>query len=255
MTRTRLGAAREPPEQPLVDRVDVARRRRHEEPVVAEAGDGPVVEDDSRVVEHGAIPHTADAQVAEPVRVQPVEEVARVRALQLQLAERADVDDPCCLVNGRAFSGDIAVVKRPLPVAHVGERGPERDVAIVHRGAANARHVRAGERGEGHRLERRSGGRRAGRGGARAGDLGVEAGGHPVAHLALARTHRDRAVALQGLEGVEALLVALVQLLDGHDLTHADELLAAAGGLQRLRGRERGDGRIHRGAVGGELDR
>ena len=90
--------------------------------------------------------------------------------------------------------------------------------------------MRAGERGQRHRLERRAGGRQAGRRGRAAGDAGVDPRRQAVAHLALARAHRDRAVALHQLEARRTLPSApCCELLDRDVLAHAHELFAAAG--------------------------
>ncbi len=72
----------------------------HEEPIATEAGDGAVVEDDAGLVGHRAVADAPGAQVAEPVRVQPVEIRPGVRAADVELAERGDVDEADTLADG-----------------------------------------------------------------------------------------------------------------------------------------------------------
>ena len=55
----------------------------------------------------------------------------------------------------------------------------------------------------------------------------MDLGRQRPAHLALARAHEDRAVALERLDVGEALRDALLELLDGDVLAEADEPLAS----------------------------
>ncbi|MCI0346362.1 MAG: hypothetical protein L0221_13115 [Chloroflexi bacterium] len=135
---------RQPPAEPGIDWLEIARARGDEESRFAETGHRAVVEDDAAVVEHGAIPHPPDSQIAESVRVQPIEELAGVAAANVELAEGADVDQANALADRPALAVDVAVVERPLPVAHVHPDRASIGVAIVEGRAPYRAQVRPG---------------------------------------------------------------------------------------------------------------
>ena len=55
-------------------------------------GDHAIVDDDSRLIEHDAVPGHADLQIGEAGRVHPLEEFGGVGAVNLHLAERTHID-------------------------------------------------------------------------------------------------------------------------------------------------------------------
>ena len=69
----------QPPAQPTVDRIQAAGAGRDEEPVVTKARDRAVVQDDPGIVGHRPVADPAHLEVAEPVRMEPVEKGSRRR--------------------------------------------------------------------------------------------------------------------------------------------------------------------------------
>ncbi len=219
----------QPPAQPAVDGVEAARSGGDQVAVVAEPRDRPVIEDDPGVIGHRAVADPPDAQVAEPVRVEPVEELAGIASAHVEFAQGRDVDQPDALVDSATFGFHIAVVERTLPVAHVHPVRAEGLVAVVQRGPADGAVVRPGEDRQRDRLDRRPVGRQSGRLTRNAAQRGRHEGGVAVALLALAGAHGHGAVALERLEQFKAFTNALGEFLGGHVLAEADERLAPAG--------------------------
>jgi hypothetical protein len=71
---------RQPPGEPALDRVGPARRRRDVEGTVVKTADSSVVGDPPGVVAEDPVADPAWLQVVEAVRIQQVEEGARVRS-------------------------------------------------------------------------------------------------------------------------------------------------------------------------------
>ena len=231
----------EPPFEPLLHELDVAGGRGDEETVGGEAGDRAVVQDDARVVADDGVAGRADAQVGEPIGVDLVEQLGSVRAVHLQLAERAQVNDadalpdrPILRLDGLLLGVGCAVVEGALPVAHVHPDAAQLVVLVVHRRPLDGVVAGTGECAERHRRRRGAGGRSAGLADGFAGALGADGDRGELAHLALARPHRDRGVPLQGLDLVKALGDGSVYVLGGHVFAQADErALVSPGALPR----------------------
>ena len=79
----------------------VGRGGREIECLGSTPADHAVVDDHSGLVEHQPVARSAGLQVREPRAVDAVEELTRVHAMGLDLAERADIDQP----DGRAHCG------------------------------------------------------------------------------------------------------------------------------------------------------
>ena len=83
----------EPLLHPVEDRGGVAGRGGDQEAVVGDADHGAVVEDHAVDAAHHAVAARADLEAAHEVGVDPVEELAGVRALDVDLAEGGGVHD------------------------------------------------------------------------------------------------------------------------------------------------------------------
>ncbi len=231
-----------PPGEPLVDAVGPGRRRRHVEGVVVEPRDRAVVHDPARVRRQHAVADAADLQVGEAVRVDAVEERARVRPLDEDLAERRDVDQADAAVHAlRLLAGVRPVRVGAAPGAGPHHAGAELLVAVVQRRALGRLLRIAGDEAHRDRRVRRPRRRRADRVLVQPGRLRVDADRVDVAEPALARPHRHRRVALRELDRVEALGDRVLEVLRRLVLAEADEALVAGVAEHRARHRGRAD--------------
>ena len=155
-----------------------------------------------------------------------VEQPARVAALQVELAERAHVDDSDPLADGAALLRGVAVGPRAAPRAGVHPDSARPHVPLVHRRALHRLEPASGEHAERDRLHRRPGGGGPGGGEGAAGDGGAELAGDPAAHLALTGPHRDGEVALDQLGVVEAFVDCVGHVVRGDVLAGAEDRLA-----------------------------
>ena len=158
--------------QPVQDARGAAGGGGHEVAVVREPQGDAVVEHHPVRRAHHAVARRADGQLLEPVGVDPVEELAGVRATDLHLAEGRGVHHRDTLARGPALTCDrgvhvlprLRVVPRPQPLADDLHLGAVLDVPGVHRrGALGVEEVAAlasGERRERDRDVRRPVGRR-----------------------------------------------------------------------------------------------
>ena len=239
----------QPPREPLLDGAGAARRRGDVEALVVEPADGAVVHDAPGVGGEHAVADAPGLEVGEAVGVQAVEELARLRAADDELAERRDVDEPGALVDGERLGLRVAVVVGAPPVARPHDAGAELAVAGVD-GRALGRVERAPrQRAQRDGRPRRARGRGADAREVLAGLLRHEADGGQLAHAALARAHGRRRVALGELDRVVALVDAEVDVLGRDVLAQAREALAAPGarhggghGLGRARRRRGSSG-------------
>src|SRR5262249_60525638 len=90
-------------------------RGRDVERLVAESGDRAVVDDPAAVGREHAVADAPNLEVAEAVRVEPLEERDRIRPGDEQLPERGNVDHADVVVHALRLARRIAVVVRPLP--------------------------------------------------------------------------------------------------------------------------------------------
>src|SRR6516165_9139622 len=84
----------EPPFQPLLNKVEVARGGGDEVSVVCYARNSAVVEHDAGFIAKNRITHAARPQVRETITVNPIEEHSTVAALKVELAQRPHVNQP-----------------------------------------------------------------------------------------------------------------------------------------------------------------
>ena len=159
----------------------VAGRRRHQEAVVGQPRDRAVVEHHAVDPAHDPVADGADGERGDDVGVEPVEELARVRADHLDLAQGGRVQDRDGGARRDAFAAYrlvhrlavARVIAGPPPLADVLELRLERHMRVVRRslpdgveqrvavasrqGREQHRHVRRAERGQ---LDARAGGQR-----------------------------------------------------------------------------------------------
>ena len=147
----------------------VAGRRRADEALLADAHHDAVVEDHPVGLAHHAVAARADGERVERVRVDAVQELDRVGALDVDLAERRSrPSSPTRSRAARALAQHglvhrLAVareVARPLPLADVLEHRAVRDVPRVDRRRRGP--GRRARRGCGRRAARTRPGRTAG---------------------------------------------------------------------------------------------
>ena len=219
----------QPPGEPLLDGARAARGGGHVEALVVQAADRAVVHDPPGVGGQHAVADAPGLEVREAVGVEAIEELARLRAADDELAQRRDVDEPRALVDGQRLALRIAVVVGAAPVAGPHDARAELAVAGMDGRALGGLDRAAGQRAEGDRRPRR-----ARRGGADplevlAGLLGHEPHGGQLAHAPLAGAHGRRRVALGELDRVVALVDAQVDVLGRDVLAQAGEALPAPG--------------------------
>ncbi len=120
----------------------------HDEVVLADAGGHAVVEDHAVFLAHQAVAGLAHVELGPGVGVDAVEELARIRALDVDLAQGRGVEQAHAVAHGLAFTGHGSVhvlaaareVPGALPLADVFELG-------------TVLHMPGMQRGETHRLE------------------------------------------------------------------------------------------------------
>ena len=129
----------EPLLEPVEHRGRAAGRRGDQVAVLGQAHRDAVVEDHPVEPEHQPVADRADGEVRHPVRVHPVEERPRVRPDDVDLAERARVEQPDARADRAALARDGGVhvlavsreVARALPLADVLEDGAARSTCHV----------------------------------------------------------------------------------------------------------------------------
>ena len=174
-------------------------------------------------------------QVGEAIRVDAVEERARLRPGDEDLPERRDVDQADAAVHALSLRTGVGPVRvRPPPGAGPHHRAARVLVPVVQRGALGRLVRRPCEQPERHGRVRRARRRRADRVLVEAGRLRVDADRVDVAEATLARAHGHGRVALGELDRVEALGDRVAQVLDALVLAEADEALVAVAAEHRL---------------------
>ena len=165
-----------PPRDPPLQGARVARRDGDEELVLGAPDDRPVVEDHPFVVEHRPVADPTDGEIGETVRVEALEELHRVRALDAEPAERAHVDQPHAAPHGGDLVLGARVVMRTAPVPRPHELRPGRDVPVVDR-----RLLAWGQPGAGQRAHLHGDPRRSRRGRCGLGERAARHGGRTAA--------------------------------------------------------------------------
>ena len=230
--------------EPGHDARGAARRRRHEEVVIRDAGGHAVVHDHAVLVEHQAVAALAGCELRPGVGVDAVQELAHVLAADVDLAERGGVHDADAAARGQAFAahGGVHVlaalreIPRAQPLSDGLELGAARDVAGVHgRIAARLEGIAlvcAGERAERDRRVGRAIGRGADLGDGLAERIGGDGKAVDVRELALIGAEAQRRIALDVLD--RAIVLAHGEMnVGGRDVVlKIDEgLLSVALGL------------------------
>ncbi|OMP13232.1 hypothetical protein COLO4_02038, partial [Corchorus olitorius] len=223
--------------QPFEDARGAAGGGGHQEVVVGETGGDAVVEDHAVFLAHQAVAGLADVQLGPGVGVDAVEEFPRVLALDVDLAQGRGVEQADAAAHGQALAIDrgmqvlarLGEVPGALPLADVLEQRALLEVPGVQRGVAlgleQGPAVATGDGAKGHR-----GVVRAEHGGADFRDgLALHAGGDgqavDVAQLALVGAEAHGGVALDVLDGLEALAAGQLDAGGGHVVLQVDELL------------------------------
>ena len=239
--------------QPLLHPVEhgrgVAGRRRAEEPLLADAHDDAVVEDHPVERAHDRVAAHADRERVERVRVHAVQELDRVGALDVDLAERRRVHLRDRLARGGALAPDgrvhvLAVpreVARPLPLADVLEDRARLDVRRVDRRDAHRVEelaaVAAREQRERDGHVRRAERRRPELARVHLQQLRGDADRVDVGELALLGAGADRRVALDVLDRAQAGADRAAHVGDGRVALEVDEHRVLVAVRQREGGR------------------
>ena len=243
--------------EPAHDLARLRGGRGHVELVLGDARRGAVIQHDAVVVQHHAIAHLADGQLGEAVDIDAVQELRRVRTLDVDLAECGHIGEAHAAAHELHFLhigrlGRIAgpgVIPGALPQSGVDEGGAVLLVPVVERRAAHRAEVRA-HRAACNRAHSERRVRRAESGGARVRNGDAAIFGHQgqridVGGLALVGAHAERGVALQVLDRAIAFLMRDLDVLDGDVALEINEGLAL-GSLRRRPGREDCVGPIRR---------
>ena len=211
--------------------------RGHQEVVRRQTGGDPVVEHHPVFFQHQAVAAAADLELGERVAVDEVQKLRRVRALDVDLAQRRAVQHADGLARGLALAGDrrvqvlpgLGIVPGPLPLPDILELGAMRHVPLVHGRLAHRIEERAdlaaGDGAEGDRRVVRAEGRGAGRGNVLAQGLRQDAHAVDIAELALVGAEAHRGVALDVLDRAEALARRQHNVGGGDVVLLVDELL------------------------------
>ena len=262
--------------------------RRDMEAIAGDAPDDAVVHDEAGLVQHQAVAAAPDGELGPRVGVEPLQELGRVRADDLDLAERRGVENADVLAHRQAFAIDRGVhrlarpwkVERALPLTDVLEHRPQGLRLSVHgRAPDRIEQIPARMPGEGPERHRRIG--RAERRQADFRDRPVERAGRDgepvhVRRLALVGRHAGRGVALDMLDRSHALAHGEPDVLGRHIVLEVDEGLhllrvarmrngpmETAGGRDRAgdregalarRARSSGAGAMALGERGGEIE-
>lgn len=89
---------------PVEDVRSAAGGGEHLEPVVGQAHDGAVVDDHPVDTAHHAVAGHPDLEAAHEIRVEHVEELARVRSLDIDLAQRGTIEDTDSATDSGTFA-------------------------------------------------------------------------------------------------------------------------------------------------------
>ena len=233
----------------LPDGASTRRRGRHQPVVLAEATGHAVIGDDAVLGHHRAVAHPTDVELLPLVDVHQLQELRHVGTAEVQLAQRGHVDQADVGPHVGGLGHGVAVMVRTDPLAGQERRRAMRLVPVLQR---RATHRLEDPPGEGAQRDR--GVRRPPHGGADIGHgylVGVGQDGSSVdrLQLALGRAHGHGGVPLHELDGVEALLRGLDEVLRGHVLGEIDHAVGGASVALRV------SGPGQRGPVVGHLSR
>ena len=196
-----------------------------------------IVEHHPVFAQHQAIAAAADLELGPGVGVDAIEEFGAVVPLQVDLAERARIEQAHPLTYGQALALDGGAhvlagareVTGTLPVADILEhRAPRRRPVMAGRAADGIEQfaaMRAGQRAEGDRRVGHAEGRRPHRLDRQAALVGHDRQSVDVAGLALVGPHAGRGVALDVLDRLEALADCETEILGGDVVLEIDERL------------------------------
>ena len=99
-----------------------------------------VVDDPAVLVRQQRVLRAAGRDAVEVVREQALEQLVRARALDLELAHVADVEDAAIGAHRAMLRDDALVLDRHLPAGERDHPRAERDVPVVQRGALQRLH-------------------------------------------------------------------------------------------------------------------
>ena len=230
----------------------------HQETLFAQAHGDTVVKHHAVLIEHQAVAGFADFELEPGVGVHPVQQLGRVRALDINLAQCGRVHDAHAFAHGHDFAvhrlvdvfTGLGEIPGALPLAHVFKRRAAGHMVRVRAGVARRVEqiaaVHAGESAEGDGQVVGPEG-----GGADLADRLVQRAGRQchavdIAQLALVGAKAHGGVALDVLDGLKALAHSQLDVGCAHVILVIDERLGAA--RHRLAGLgnpERGDGLGH----------
>ncbi len=204
--------------------------------------DGAIVHDRSQLIAEHGVAYPADGQRGEFVGKDQVEQAAGIASLDLDLAQRADVNQAGTLPYRavllldagllRLIAGRV-VIARPLPIAHVHPDSAQAVVLIVHGRAPHRMMSHAGENAQRHWRSGRPGDRRPHLRDGLPADLGAEMDRSRLAHAALAGALSQLGEPLDQLNVAHAGLDSLLYIM-ARDI-HAQ----ARDRIRRLRRRRR----------------
>ena len=103
--------------KPVPDRTRTRRCRRHQVVVIAKTAGDPVIHDDAIFGAHHAVPHRADGEVVPIVGVHQIQQLDHIRTMQIELAQRGQVDDADIGANVDDLGRRVSIVLRPDPLA------------------------------------------------------------------------------------------------------------------------------------------
>ena len=220
----------------LADLGGVGRGGGHDPAIVGQARGRAVIHDEAVLAQHDAIARLADRQGGERVDVEAVEQLADVGALQFDLAEGRNVDEPDRRAHGFHFTVDrllpvrLALARkigRAQPGAGLDENGAEffgqrvgwREPRRAEIDAA----MMTGEGAQSHRRPRRAEHGDAGFRDRLAQQFRQNGEARHIGQLALVGRHAERGVALEMFDRNETFLFRQRHVLGGDVVLEVDE--------------------------------
>ena len=212
--------------------------RGHEEMIFAEARGRAVVVNHAVFAQHDAVTRLTDRQFQPVVDIQAIQELGRIGTLDVDLAERGDVDQRDIVARGLGFThvavvqgitGVLRKVARPQPQAGLDKNRALFFVPVVNRGAAYRHEVVTdgvpGKHAHRHRHVGWSKGSNADLGYRFAALAGQDSERVDVTGLALVGCHALGSVTLQQLDRVVTFLRGELDIAGLDIVLLVDELL------------------------------